>query len=133
MAALVVPGAPVSVLIDHGLTEAMVEQLMAGGVTTVERLGAMTPEDLEALPGIDAETVERIQAAVNSYYVQFEAAEEAAAPVLPAEVAVEEEPAVAAAVDGAADVAREDPALESGRPENESVTIENAESSEPVR
>jgi N utilization substance protein A len=138
MAALVVPGAPVSVLIDHGLTEGMVEQLMAGGVTTVERLGAMTPEDLEALPGIDTETVERIQAAVNSYYVQFEAAEETAAPVLPAEVAVEDEAAAEvaveeAAVDGAADVTREDPAPESGRRENESVTIENAESSEPVR
>ena len=116
MAALVVPGAPVSVLIDHGLTEAMVEQLMAGGVTTVEKLGAMTPEQLEAMPGIDAEMVERIQQAVNSYYGQFEAAEEAAAPVLPAEVAAEEEPAVAAAVDGAADVAREDPALERGDP-----------------
>ena len=55
MAALVVPGAPVSVLIDHGLTEAMVEKLMAGGVTTVESLGSMTPEELEALPGIDPE------------------------------------------------------------------------------
>ena len=31
MAALVVPGAPVSVLIDHGLTEAVVEKLMASG------------------------------------------------------------------------------------------------------
>jgi N utilization substance protein A len=126
------------VLIDHGLTEAMVEQLMTGGVTTVERLGAMTPEDLEALPGIDTETVERIQAAVNSYYVLFEAAEETAAPVLPAEVAVEDEAAAEvaveeAAVDGAAEVAREDPAPESGSRENESVTIENAESSEPVR
>ncbi len=39
MAALVVPGAPVSVLMDHGLTEAMVEKLMAGGVTTVESSG----------------------------------------------------------------------------------------------
>ncbi len=31
MAALVVPGAPVSVLIDHGLTEGVVEKLMEGG------------------------------------------------------------------------------------------------------
>ena len=78
MAALVVPGAPVSVLIDHGLTEAMVEKLMAGGVGTVERLGSMTPEELEAIPGIDPETVEAIQTAVNSYYGQFEGAAEAA-------------------------------------------------------
>src|SRR5665213_867351 len=59
--AAVVPGAPVSVLVDHGLTEAMVEKLMAGGVNTVESLGSMTPEDLEAVPGIDPETVEAIQ------------------------------------------------------------------------
>ena len=61
--AAVVPGAPVSVLVDHGLTEAMVEILMAGGVNTVESLGSMTPEDLEAVPGIDPETVEAIQTA----------------------------------------------------------------------
>src|SRR6202163_4321063 len=76
--AAVVPGAPVSVLVDHGLTEAMVEKLMAGGVNTVESLGSMTPEDLEAVPGIDPATVEAIQTAVNSYYGQFEASEVAA-------------------------------------------------------
>src|SRR3984893_2215033 len=37
--AAVVPGAPVSVLVDHGLTEAMVEKLMAGCVHTMESLG----------------------------------------------------------------------------------------------
>ena len=41
---------------------------MAGGVNTVESLGSMTPEDLEAVPGIDPETVEAIQTAVNGYY-----------------------------------------------------------------
>src|ERR1700685_464454 len=49
MAALVVPGAPVSVLIDHGLPEAIVEKLMAASVPTVERLGSMTPEQLEEI------------------------------------------------------------------------------------
>ena len=51
MAALVVPGAPVSVLIDHGLTEKLVEKLLEAGVGTVEKLGAMTPEQLEAIRG----------------------------------------------------------------------------------
>src|SRR6266446_1465652 len=37
MAALVVPGAPVSVLIDHGLTDKLVESLMVAGVGTVEK------------------------------------------------------------------------------------------------
>src|SRR5712691_2274708 len=49
--ALVVPGAPVAVLLDHGVTDDMVEKLALGGVPTVEALGAMTPEDLLALPG----------------------------------------------------------------------------------
>jgi len=118
--AAVVPGAPVSVLVDHGLTEAMVEKLMAGGVNTVESLGSMTPEDLEALPGIDPETVEAIQTAVNSYYGQFEAPE-----VAPEETG-ESAPA-------AAPVEAEEPKSAAGvttEPENESVTIENAESVE---
>src|ERR1700681_2327284 len=72
MAALVVPGAPVAVLIDHGITDKIVEKLMEGGVSTVEKLGSMTPEELEVMPGIDPEMVERIQTAVNSYYGQFE-------------------------------------------------------------
>jgi hypothetical protein len=34
----------------------------------------MTPEQLEAIPGIGPRMVERIQIAVNSYYQQFEEA-----------------------------------------------------------
>jgi N utilization substance protein A len=72
MAALVVPGAPVTVLIDHGMTEAVSEKLMEAGVATVEKLGAMTPEELEEIPGVDQEMVENIQTAVVAYYGQFE-------------------------------------------------------------
>ncbi len=72
MAALVVPGAPVSALIEHGLSESVSAKLSAGGVGTVEKLGAMTPEDLEAMPDIGPETVGEIQDAVNRYYGQFE-------------------------------------------------------------
>lgn len=89
MAALVVPGAPVSVLIDHGLTEKVVEKLIESGVVTVEKLGAMTPEQLEEIQGIGPKIVEKIQLAVNNYYRQFEEAlavpPEQAAPVTPAE------------------------------------------------
>jgi N utilization substance protein A len=77
MAALVVPGAPVNVLIDHGMTEAVAEKLIAAGVTTVEKLGAMTPEQLEEIPGIEQDMVENIQTAVVGYYGQFEQQEEA--------------------------------------------------------
>jgi len=79
MAALVPAGAPVSVLIDHGLAEEIVEKLLEGGVGTVEQLGSMTPEELEAIPSIGSETVEKILIAVNSYYAQFEQPAETAA------------------------------------------------------
>jgi N utilization substance protein A len=63
-------GAPVSALIEHGLAEAVVDALVKGDIGTVERLGSMTPELLEALEGIDADAVNRIQQAINSFYGQ---------------------------------------------------------------
>jgi N utilization substance protein A len=72
MAALVPAGAPVSILMDHGLEEEIVEKLLGAGINTVEKLGAMTPEELEAIPEIGPVVVEKILVAVNSYYAQFE-------------------------------------------------------------
>ena len=72
MAALVPAGAPVSVLIDHSLDEEIAEKLLGAGISTVEKLGSMTPEDLEAIPEIGPAVVEKILIAVNSYYAQFE-------------------------------------------------------------
>ena len=90
MAALTVPGAPVSVLIDYGLGDQLAEKLLEAGVSTVEKLGSMTPEQLEEIPGIEPELVEKIQLAVNNYYSQFESSEAASAP---AAEAVAEAPA----------------------------------------
>ncbi len=56
MADMVISGAPVSVLIDHGLDEQIVEKLVGAGIGTVERLGSMTPEELEIIPDIDEES-----------------------------------------------------------------------------
>ena len=50
----------------------MAEKLLEAGVGTIERLGTMTPEELEEIPGIDPASVEFIQAAVVAYYSQFE-------------------------------------------------------------
>lgn len=100
--ALVVPGAPVTVLVDHGLEEEIVERLADAGVNTVEQLGAMTPEQLEAIPGIGPETVQAIQIAVNNYYAQFEEVLESAAveePVMESEAATEFEGGAVAAGD----------------------------------
>jgi N utilization substance protein A len=72
MADMVISGAPVSILIDHGLPEQLVEMLVGAGIGTVERLGSMTPEELEAIPGISEETVAQIQAVVVAFYGQYE-------------------------------------------------------------
>ena len=93
MAALVVPGAPVSVLLDHGLAERTVEKLIEAGIGTVEKLGGMTPEELEQIQGIGLEMVQEIQAAVNSYYSQFEQALEAPAAEETGEPSAELKPA----------------------------------------
>ena len=103
MAALVVPGAPVSVLIDHGIPDTLVEKLMEAGVGTVEMLGGMTPEQLEEIPGIGDEMVEKIQEAVVSYYQQFESG-------------------------GEGEAASAEPAAAAEEPQEQSVTIETAES-----
>jgi N utilization substance protein A len=78
MAALVAPGAPVSVLIDYGLGDKLAEKLVESGIATVEKLGSMTPEELEEIQGIGPKMVEKIQEAVNAYYAQFESGGEAA-------------------------------------------------------
>jgi N utilization substance protein A len=70
MADLVISGAPVSVLLEHGLEEDVIEKLVAAGIGTVEKLGSMTPEELELIPDIHEQTVSDIQAAVMSFYGQ---------------------------------------------------------------
>ena len=95
MAALVAPGAPVSVLIDYGLGESVVTKLVEAGVGTIEKLGSMTPEQLEEIQDVSLEMVERIQEAVNAYYSQFE--EPAAESARPREGAMEAVPGPEAA------------------------------------
>ena len=73
MAALMGPRAPVSVLIDYGLGEQLAEKLVESGIATVEKLGSMTPEELEEIQGIGPKMMETIQQVVNAYYGQLEA------------------------------------------------------------
>ena len=65
-------GTPVSVLIEHGLGEKLVDKLLDAGTSTVERLADMTPEQLAEIPGIGPMMTEKIQLAVQSYYSQFD-------------------------------------------------------------
>jgi N utilization substance protein A len=57
-----------------GLGEGLVEKLSAAGITTVEALADMTPEQLEAIEGIGPKTVEKISLAVNNYFASLEGA-----------------------------------------------------------
>ena len=84
MARLQVTGAPLSVLIDFGLPEKVIERLFEAGIGTVERLGAMTPEEIQAIPGITPLALESIQDSVNAYYGPYE--DEVAAEGAPADV-----------------------------------------------
>jgi len=88
-------GTPLSVLLDHQMQEPVLELLLAAGVGTVERLGSMTPEELELIQGIDAAAVEAIGASVNAYYAHLDAQTEAAA-AEPAPAAQEAAPEQAA-------------------------------------
>ncbi len=80
MGDMVISGAPVSVLIDYGLAETIVETLVAADIGTVERLGSMTPEELEAIPNICEEIVSQIQTAVVAFYGQYDTAQAEAVP-----------------------------------------------------
>jgi N utilization substance protein A len=85
-----------------GLGEGLVEKLSAAGVTTVEALADMTPEQLEAIEGIGPKTVEKISLAVNNYFASLEAG--AAEGEVPAEGAEGEVASEQAAPDAAAEV-----------------------------
>ncbi len=63
-----VPMTPVEQVTELG--EAVLEKLIAAGITTVEELADMTPEQLEEVPGIGEKTVEKISVEVRHYFGQ---------------------------------------------------------------
>jgi N utilization substance protein A len=58
------------------LGESIIQKLVAAGITTVEGLADMTPEQLEEIPGIGEKTLEKISVAVRHYFGQYEEGEE---------------------------------------------------------
>jgi N utilization substance protein A len=70
MAALTAPGTPLSEL--KGIGPKTIEKIEAHGVTSIERLADMTPEQLTEIPGIGDKMVEKIQLAVASYFQSLE-------------------------------------------------------------
>ena len=64
------PTTPIEQVTELG--EGIIQKLVAAGITTVEGLADMTPEQLEEIPGIGEKTLEKISVAVRHYFGQFE-------------------------------------------------------------
>jgi transcription termination/antitermination protein NusA len=84
MAALTAPGTSLTQL--AGVGPKTIEKLEAAGVTSIEKLADMTPEQLVEIPGIGEKMVEKIHQSVAAY---FEALETAATAAPDAAVAAE--------------------------------------------
>jgi N utilization substance protein A len=125
------PTTPIEQVTELG--DAIIQKLVAGGVTTVEALADMTPEQLEEIPGIGEKTLERISVAVRHYFGHFEEGE--GTPPSPVSEPADEAAALTAAADtgtvGEGDLEKREPdAVEStdeAERENATVALEEAE------
>jgi N utilization substance protein A len=68
------PATPIEQVTE--LSAGVLQKLVAAGITTVEGLADMTPEQLEEIPGIGEKTLEKISLAVRHYFEQLEASEQ---------------------------------------------------------
>jgi N utilization substance protein A len=58
--------------IKEELGDSIFDKLTAGGVTTIEAIADMTPEELEQIEGIGPKSIEKIAEAVNNYFSRLE-------------------------------------------------------------
>jgi N utilization substance protein A len=70
MTALTTPQTPLEEL--AGVGPKTIERLQAHGISSVERLADMTPEQLMEIPGIGEKMVDKIRAAVATYFERLE-------------------------------------------------------------
>jgi N utilization substance protein A len=66
------PTTPIEQVTELG--EGIIQKLITAGITTVEGLADMTPEQLEEIPGIGEKTLEKIGVAVRNYFSRFDEA-----------------------------------------------------------
>jgi len=70
MTALTAPGTPLSEL--KGVGPKTIERIEVHGVSSIEKLADMTPEQLTEIPGIGEKMVEKIQLSVAAYFQSLE-------------------------------------------------------------
>jgi len=117
------PTTPIEQVSELG--EGIIQKLVTAGITTVEALADMTPEQLEEIPGIGEKTLEKISVAVRHYFGQFEEAEGRPA-------TQESAGEAAAAVEGASEVPTPEPAQSTAEAELENAA-EVLQEAEQVR
>jgi len=99
------PATPIEQVSELG--ESIIQKLVAAGITTVEALADMTPEQLEEIPGIGEKTLEKISVAVRHYFGEYEEGEERPAQAVDSEE-VAARRAEAASTDEEIDALRQD-------------------------
>ena len=72
MTALTAPTTPLTVL--AGIGPKTIEKIEAAGITNLEKLASMTPEQLMEIPGIGEKMIDKIYQAVNRFYESGESA-----------------------------------------------------------
>src|ERR1700747_2042759 len=130
MTALTAPATPLTAL--AGVGPKTIEKIEAAGITSLEQLAGMTPEQLMEIPGIGEKMVDKIYQAVNQFYesggtaaespvestetgegeVEAEAESETAAPETKESESAEAETSESAAVGSAAPQTEEGPQTE---------------------
>jgi len=132
MTALTAPTTPLTAL--AGVGPKTIEKIEAAGITSLEQLAGMTPEQLMEIPGIGEKMVDKIYQAVNQFY---EGGGAAAAAEGSAEAVEGEVAAAAESESGATETAEaqtsETAAAESTVPQTAATQTEEASANEEVQ
>ena len=125
MTALTAPTTPLTAL--AGVGPKTIEKIEAAGITNVEKLAGMTPEQLMEIPGIGEKMVDKIYQAVNRFYEG--GGEAAAAPAEAAEGVEAAEPAAESgeSLEAEAAAPESSESTETAAPESSEVASETAE------
>jgi N utilization substance protein A len=115
------PSTPIEQVTE--LAAGVLQKLVTAGITTVEALADMTPEQLEEIPGIGEKTLERISVAVRHYFGHFEEGEEGHVPEATEGEMVDAEHAEAEAAEAAEGVSVETAVEEGGEAEIENAPV----------